>query len=103
VEVQGILWAKNRVESLEIKLNGQKELVHGTYFIISMPIKELIQNFKAAVAEEVLKAANGLKYRDFITIALIVNKRNVFPDNWIYIHDPSVKLGRIQNFKNWSP
>jgi hypothetical protein len=55
------------------------------------------------VPEEVLKAANDLKYRDFITVALIVNKRDVFPDNWIYIHDPDVKLGRIQNFKNWSP
>jgi protoporphyrinogen oxidase len=44
-----------------------------------------------------------LKYRDFITVALIVKQRDVFPDNWIYVHDPSVKVGRIQNFKNWSP
>lgn len=102
-EVEGILWNKNRVESLEIKLNGQKELVHGTHFISSMPIRELIQKFEPGVPEEVLKAANTLKYRDFIMIALIVNQRNVFPDNWIYIHDPAVKLGRVQNFKNWSP
>jgi len=44
-----------------------------------------------------------LKYRDFLTVALIVRRNDIFPDNWIYIHDPSVKVGRIQNFKNWSP
>jgi protoporphyrinogen oxidase len=50
-----------------------------------------------------LDAANKLGYRDFLTVSLIVNKPDLFKDNWIYIHDPSVKVGRIQNFKNWSP
>jgi protoporphyrinogen oxidase len=48
-------------------------------------------------------AGGRLKYRDFLTVALIVDAPSVFPDNWIYIHDPSVRVGRIQNFKNWSP
>jgi protoporphyrinogen oxidase len=48
-------------------------------------------------------AADSLNYRDFVTVALIVDKEDLFPDNWIYIHDPRVKVGRIQNFKNWSP
>jgi protoporphyrinogen oxidase len=48
-------------------------------------------------------AANQLHYRDFLTVALIVDVAEAFPDNWIYVHDASVKLGRIQNFKNWSP
>ena len=65
-----------------------------------MPLRELIQKFKPSAPEKVLKAASTLAYRDFLTIALIVNKRDVFQDNWIYIHDPSVKLSRIQNFKN---
>jgi hypothetical protein len=51
----------------------------------------------------VLDAANDLKYRDFLTVALIINKPMLFPDTWVYIHDPEVKVGRIQNFKNWSP
>src|SRR5207248_1180279 len=72
-------------------------------FVSSMPIKELIQRFDPPAPAEVLKAAEGLKYRDFLTVALVVNKPDLFPDNWIYIHDPDVKLGRIQNFKNWSP
>jgi protoporphyrinogen oxidase len=103
VEVEGILWNNNKIESLEAKQNGQKKFVHGTHFISSMPIRELIQKFKPSVPEKVLEAANKLNYRDFITVALIVNRHDIFPDNWIYIHDPNVKLGRIQNFKNWSP
>ena len=44
-----------------------------------------------------------MRYRDFLTVALIVRKPDLFPDNWIYIHDPSVKVGRVQNFRSWSP
>jgi protoporphyrinogen oxidase len=52
---------------------------------------------------EVLAAANGLTYRDFMTVALVVPQEYSFPDNWIYIHDPGVSVGRIQNFGSWSP
>jgi hypothetical protein len=51
----------------------------------------------------VLAAADRLRYRDFLTVMLIVNGKDLFPDNWIYVHSPKVMLGRIQNFKNWSP
>ena len=68
-----------------------------------MPIQELIRALDPAPAAEVLRAASDFRYRDFLTVALILRQRDVFPDNWIYIHDPSVKVGRIQNFKNWSP
>ena len=50
-----------------------------------------------------LLAADGLTYRDFLSVILIVNQPNLFPDNWIYIHAPEVQVGRVQNFKNWSP
>jgi protoporphyrinogen oxidase len=50
-----------------------------------------------------LDAAHKLKYRDFLTVCLVIKKADLFPDNWIYIHDPGVRVGRIQNFKNWSP
>ena len=45
----------------------------------------------------------GLRYRDFLTVALIIDGEDLFPDNWIYIHDDSVNVGRIQNFRSWSP
>ena len=104
-EVEEITWdkQKNRVISIGVKVKGKRKRVYGKDFISSMPLKEMIQKFKPAVPREVLDAANNLNYRDFLTVALIVNKSELFPDNWIYIHDPVVKLGRVQNFKNWSP
>jgi hypothetical protein len=66
-----------------------------------MPISEFICKLDPVPAS-VLDAANKLPYRDFLTVCVIVNKPDLFPDNWIYIHSPDVKVGRIQNFKNWS-
>ncbi len=104
-EVEGILWDERnkKIEAVEVNINGKTELFYGTDFISTMPVRELVQKMKPAVPKEVLEAANRLSYRDFLTVALVVNKPELFPDNWIYIHDPSVRLGRVQNFKNWSP
>src|SRR5204863_5640020 len=79
------------------------EEFRGTDFISSMPIRELVNALDPAPPQEILKAASKLRYRDFLIISLIVNRREVVPDNWIYVHEPGVKVGRIQNFKNWSP
>ncbi|HEY6421479.1 MAG TPA: NAD(P)/FAD-dependent oxidoreductase [Candidatus Binataceae bacterium] len=73
------------------------------HFISTMPIRELIQALEPAAPDEVVAAARSLRYRDFITVALIIDQADLFPDNWIYIHAPGVSVGRIQNFKNWSP
>jgi protoporphyrinogen oxidase len=83
--------------------SGATRAYHGTHFISTMPIRELVNSIKPALPEEAINAADGLRYRDFLTVFLMVNRDQVFPDNWIYVHDPSVKVGRIQNFKNWSP
>jgi protoporphyrinogen oxidase len=77
--------------------------VPGDHFISSMPIRELIAAMNPAPPRSVMEASRQLRYRDFLTVGLIVNKENVFNDNWVYIHSPEVKVGRIQNFKNWSP
>jgi protoporphyrinogen oxidase len=102
-KVAGIRINGKCIDSVLVANNGHKEIIRGTDFISSMPITEFIKNLDPAPPTEVLEAAEKLKYRDFLTVCLIVNKPNLFPDNWIYIHDPEVKLGRIQNFKNWSP
>ncbi len=101
--IEGIRWSGDRIEALEVNRNGQIETVTGTHVISSMPIRDAIQKFQPEVPKEVLEAAKDLKYRDFLTVALIIRKDHLFPDNWIYIHDPDVKVGRIQNYKNWSP
>lgn len=71
--------------------------------ISTMPLRELMHIMSPALADDVLAAANKLHYRDFLTVALIIKQAEMFTDNWIYIHDPDVRVGRIQNFKNWSP
>jgi protoporphyrinogen oxidase len=71
-------------------------------FIISMPLQETVHAFDPPLSQAAVEAAKKLRYRDFLTVALVVEGENPFPDNWIYIHEPNVKLGRIQNFKNWS-
>ena len=83
--------------------SGQTEEHTGTDFISSIPVRELVSRLDPPPPEAVLRAAESLSYRDFITVALMVDRPSLFPDNWIYIHDPSVKVGRMQNFKNWSP
>jgi protoporphyrinogen oxidase len=77
--------------------------VSGTNFISTLPIRELIHKLTPVMPAHVMAAADDLKYRDFLTVALVLRKKDVFPDNWIYIHDPQVKVGRMQNFKSWSP
>jgi protoporphyrinogen oxidase len=71
--------------------------------ISSMPFTALARAVDPPVPEEVAKAAADLHYRDFLTVALVVPEERGFPDNWIYIHAPEVKVGRIQNFGSWSP
>ena len=74
----------------------------GTDFISSAPLRELINSLEEPAPEEIRRAASRLRYRDFLIVSLIINRKEVVPDNWVYVHDPSVKVGRIQNFKNWS-
>jgi protoporphyrinogen oxidase len=71
--------------------------------ISSLPLREIVEMVSPSAPQEVLDAARGLRYRDFLTVALVVDGRDLFPDNWIYIHEPGVRVGRIQNYRSWSP
>ncbi|MFM7317509.1 MAG: NAD(P)/FAD-dependent oxidoreductase [bacterium] len=84
-------------------VNGNETRHTGRNFISTLPLKNLIQAMCPAAPAEVQEAAMALKYRDFLTVVLIADQADTFPDTWIYVHDPEVKLGRVQNFKNWSP
>ena len=68
-----------------------------------MPIRELVAQIEPSLSEDANRAAQSLRYRDFLTVGLIVRDQGRFTDNWIYIHDPSVEVGRVQNYKSWSP
>ena len=81
--------------------DGETKVFTSDHVISSAPVRELVHSFKTK--PDCVKAAVKLRYRDFLTVALVVEKPDLFPDNWIYIHEPSVKVGRIQNFRSWSP
>jgi len=101
-EVVRICREGSRVTGVVIRRNGVEELIAGSDFITSMSVRELVERMEDAPAP-VVEAASSLKYRDFLTVCLIIDQADLFPDNWIYVHEPDVKVGRIQNFKNWSP
>ncbi len=90
-----------------VAVTAETEGVATTYdataVISSMPMSALLRAMDPPPPAEVLAAADALKYRDFITVALVVPDKYSFPDNWIYVHSPDVIVGRIQNFRNWSP
>jgi protoporphyrinogen oxidase len=81
--------------------DGRTESYTARHVVSSAPVRELV--YKIAPKPISLLHARALRYRDFLTVALMVNKQDLFPDNWIYIHDPAVKVGRVQNFRSWSP
>jgi protoporphyrinogen oxidase len=82
---------------------GRPTRYHARHFLSTLPIRHLIRSLRPQPPREVVAAAESLNYRDFLTVVLIVDQPETFPDNWIYIHEPQVRLGRVQNFKNWSP
>jgi protoporphyrinogen oxidase len=92
-----------RIDGVVVRSAGGEELVEGTDFVSSMPVTELVEKLDPPAPAPVREAAKRLHYRDFLTVCLIVNRTDLFPDNWIYVHSSAVKVGRIQNFKNWSP
>ena len=73
------------------------------HVISSLPLSTMVSMADPAAPDHVRAAAQGLRYRDFLTVALILDGEDLFPDNWIYIHEPGVQVGRIQNYRSWSP
>ena len=102
-EVVRIEHDRDRVIRVVVTGDGKPEPVGGTDFVSSMPITELVAKLDPPPPPGVLESARALTYRDFVTVCLIVGRADLFPDNWIYVHDPLVRVGRIQNYRNWSP
>lgn len=92
----------SRIESIVANQDGKEIALTAEHFISSMPVSELVRKIEPLPPAEVIAAAGKLKYRAFILVGLIIRRQQVNDDNWIYVHTPAVKVGRIQNFKNWS-
>ena len=96
-----ILTKNKKVCGLKI-LGKTKQIPIKNQLLCSMPISSVIKALDKKPPNKVVKAASQLRYRDFITVGLIINNKDIFPDNWLYIHHPDLKIGRLQNYKNWS-
>ena len=114
-KVVKINFKDNKITSVVCDVNGEEKTIKGDIFISSMPLKDLVEDLNGEVPKKIQKIAQGLPYRDFVTVGLLVKKLNlknetkiktlgnIVPDCWIYVQEPDVKLGRIQIFNNWSP
>src|SRR6185436_9873751 len=81
--------------------DGEKRF-EADHVINTMPVRTLVRSLQPAAPAPVRESAEGLGYRDFLVVALMLDRSDLFPDNWIYIHTPGVQVGRVQNFNNWS-
>jgi protoporphyrinogen oxidase len=105
----GFIRLRAPVEGLEheggrltaVRAGGERVAVSAA--ISSIPLRTLAGVAEPAPPPEVTDAAAGLRYRDFLTVALRIDGEPPFPDNWVYVHDPRARVGRIQNFRAWSP
>ncbi len=90
------------IKSITVQEDGKIRQITGENFISTMPVTLLVSRLDPPAPNEVIQAAKSLNYRNFIIVSLIIDAKDLFPDNWIYVHSSEVKVGRIQNFKNWS-
>ncbi len=115
MRVDRVRWQGRLVEAVEAvnPLTGEREVFEGDYFLSTMPIRDLMRAMQPGVPEPVLEVSEGLVYRDFIMVGMLVRNLKIkepserggklIRDNWIYIQEPDVLVGRLQIFNNWSP
>jgi protoporphyrinogen oxidase len=113
--VERLIIENNRVVGVEVKdsVTGETKTWRGDYFFSTMPIKELVQAFSNDVPKDVKRISDGLVYRDFVEVGVLVNRLEIFDqtpqgkklisDNWIYIQESDVLMGRLQIYNNWGP
>jgi protoporphyrinogen oxidase len=92
----------DRATAVRAQTPDGERRIEGDHFISTLPLRSLVRAIAPAVPEAVRAAGEGLAYRDFLLVALVLDAENLFEDNWIYVHTPGVRVGRIQNFNNWS-
>jgi protoporphyrinogen oxidase len=95
--------ANGRIVAVRAETPDGERRFEADHVISTIPIRSLVRGIHPAVPAEVRAAGEGLRYRDFLVVALMLARDRLFPDNWIYIHSPGVQVARIQNFGNWSP
>ncbi len=101
--VRELIAEGSEIKSVLIESDNKMGRYLAKNFISTIPVNQLVKMISPGADKHVIEAADGLRYRSFISVSVILKCSNSFPDNWIYVHSPEIKLGRIQNFRNWSP
>ena len=101
--VERIHLADGALVGVTVRERGRGRRAPATAVVSSMPLPELVLAIDPPAPDEVQRAAKGLRHRDFLTVALVLPQEAGFPDNWIYVHTPGVRVGRVQNYGSWSP
>ncbi|AGY59325.1 NAD(P)/FAD-dependent oxidoreductase [Gloeobacter kilaueensis] len=104
-EVVGLTHAGGRVNAVRLKdrTSGREYRAECSAVVSSIPLTRLVEQLEPTAPEAVLAAARSLRFRNTVLVYLFVESHALFPDNWLYINDPTVALGRVTNFANWSP
>jgi protoporphyrinogen oxidase len=103
MDVTAVRHDGSRIQSLSARdASGKEHTFKAKHYVSSAALKDLLAYLDPGPPARLLEAAKSLRYRDFIVVHLIIDRADMFPDNWIYIHSPKVRVGRIQNSKNWS-
>jgi protoporphyrinogen oxidase len=100
--VDQVLCEDGRAKAVRVRTKDSERVIECDHVISTMPLRTLVRSIEPPPDPDVLAAADGLRYRDFLVVALVLDTDGLFPDNWIYVHTPGVMVGRIQNFNNWS-
>jgi protoporphyrinogen oxidase len=95
--------AGGAVSEVELDGPGGRSRLPVSHLISTVPLRDLGALLRPALPDEVTAAAGALRYRDFLVVALVLEGPDPFPDTWLYLHDPEIRAGRVQNFRAWSP
>jgi len=104
VKLKQMVVSGEKIEKIVLEgKNGEVFDLTGENYISSVPLDEILKAIQPILPPDILALVKKMRFRSFFDVCLVVNKKDVFPDNWIYVHEPEVRLLRVQNFKNWSP
>jgi len=95
--------AGGRVREVELEGPAGPAALPAAHLVATIPLRDLVAALDPALPADVAGAASSLRYRDFLVVALILEGEDLFPDTWLYLHDPGIRAGRVQNFRAWSP
>jgi len=101
--VESVRHHEGRVTHVAVAVDGERSVVPVDAVLSSIPLSELVLSLDPPAPADVVDAARRLRYRELCLVALVIDGEQPFPDNWIYLHDPGTRAGRVQNFGAWSP